>query len=48
MDQNNTYLTDQDGKTLGQFAYDHSFWSFDGYKKDDQGVYIKKNKNSSY
>ena len=30
----------EDGKRTKTFAYDHSFWSHDGFEVDEKGLYI--------
>lgn len=39
MVDNQTCLIDDEGNVVKTFAFDHSFWSFDGFK-DVDGVYV--------
>ena len=43
MKDNTTILTSDEGK-VRSFTFDYSFWSHSGYKEDENGLLIKKNK----
>lgn len=46
MDGNVTTITDPTGiKPPRSFTYDYSYWSHDGFKTRDDGVYVGENEN---
>ena len=48
MKGNTVSLINENGEEERNFSYDHCFWSFDGYKKLDNGYMIPDGPSSQY
>lgn len=46
MTDTQTHILDEEGKLQRTFTYDHCFWSFDGFVKDDKGYFSPDGKGS--
>ena len=48
MSENSTILTNPHNGEQKIFAFDHSYWSHDGYIEEESGIYVPDAQNSNY